>query len=241
MSIIRIRIAERVFEIKSIYPLAHAMWHKFYTDMPIEYRVQTTHEGILHEAAAVSLYHKEDGSINSKIEALVIHREICDKMIDYNTFMIHGAALAVNGKGILFCGKSGVGKTTHLFKWLDNCDDAIVISGDKPFVIAEKVPFLCGSPWAGKENMCNNIMVPMNSIILMERAEENHIERIPFAEAFPSLLQQVYRPDDEAKMRKTLQLMRWLNPAVMFWRFQCNNFKDDCFDAAYNALVRDQP
>ena len=83
-------------------------------------------------------------------------------------------------------------------------------------------------------------MVPLKSIILMERAEENHIEQISFAQAFPTLLQQTYRPDDEEKMRKTLRLMQRLPPAVSFWRFQCNNFKDDCFDVAYNALVKGQ-
>ena len=73
------------------------------------------------------------------------------------------------------------------------------------------------------------------------KAENNHIEQITFADAFPTLLQQVYRPNDEEKMRKTLHLMQKLSPGVTFWRFQCNNFKDDCFDVAYNALVRDQP
>ena len=88
--------------------------------------------------------------------------------------------------------------------------------------------------------MYTNTMVPLKSIILMERAEDNHIEQISFAEAFPKLLQQVYRPEDEEKMRKTLRLMQRLNGPVSFWRFQCNNFKDDCFDVAYNALVGKQ-
>ena len=58
---------------------------------------------------------------------------------------------------------------------------------------------------------------------------------------FPLLLRQVYCPEDKDKMRKSLQLIHRLKSAVTFWRFQCNNFKDDCFDVAYNALVRDQP
>ena len=89
--------------------------------------------------------------------------------------------------------------------------------------------------------MYTNTMIPLKDIVLMERAEDNHIEQISLAEAFPGLLQQVYRPDDEEKMRKTLRLMQRLSPAVTFWRFQCNNFKDDCFDVAYNALVKGQP
>ena len=69
---------------------------------------------------------------------------------------------------------------------------------------------------------------------------KNHIKQVSFAQAFPFLLQQVYRPDNEEKMRKTLRLTRRLNPAVSFWRFQRDNFKDDCFNVAYNALVKGQ-
>ena len=74
----------------------------------------------------------------------------------------------------------------------------------------------------------------------MERAENNIIEQISFAEALPLLLQQAYRPNDEEKMRKTLLLIQRISDNVSFWRFKCNNFKDDCFEVAYNALVRNQ-
>ena len=47
-------------------------------------------------------------------------------------------------------------------------------------------------------------------------------------------------PGRYVKMRKTPRLTRRLNPAVSFWRFQRDNFKDDCFDVAYNALVKEQ-
>ncbi len=99
----------------------------------------------------------------------------------------------------------------------------------------------CGSPWGGKENYYINTMVPLKSIILMERAEDNCIEQISFAEAFPALLSQVFHPDDEDKTRKTLRLMQRLHPSVSFWRFRFNNYKDDCFDVAYNALVGKRP
>ena len=83
-------------------------------------------------------------------------------------------------------------------------------------------------------------MVPLKNIVLLERSENNYIERISFSEAFPSLLLQVNRPDDDKKMRITLHLVKLLSEDVSFWRFKCNNFKDDCFDVAYNALVKNQ-
>ena len=83
-------------------------------------------------------------------------------------------------------------------------------------------------------------MVPVKAIIIMERSENNHIERISFSESFLYLLQQVYNPEDEEKMRKTLRLMQQMSSSVSFWHFQFNNFKEDCFDVAYRALVLDQ-
>ena len=71
----------------------------------------------------------------------------------------------------------------------------------------------------------------------MERSENNSIHQIPFIEAFPFLLHQFYLPTDEIKMRRTLQYIKQLGSGVTFWHFKFNNFKDDCFDVAYNALL----
>lgn len=176
------------------------------------------------------------------LEVSTLCRLVTERLIDYDTILLHGATIAVDQKAYIFSAPSGTGKTTHILKWLKNLRQSTVVNGDKPFLKFEKNGTVnaCGSPWAGKENMNTNKIVPLKSIVLMERAEENYIEQISFAEAFPKLLQQVYHPKDEGKMRKTLHLLQRLNTAVSFWRFQCNNFKDDCFEVAYNALVRKQ-
>ena len=173
------------------------------------------------------------------LEVFTTLAKVLEALIDYDAFMLHGATIALNNSAYVFSAPSGTGKTTHIMKWLERCPDAFVVNGDKPFIKFndDGTVLACGSPWAGKENMYTNTMVPLKAIVLMERAEDNSIERISFAEAFPKLLEQTYRPEDPDKMRKTLKLMQRLNPAVSFWRFKFNNMKDDCFDVAYNALV----
>lgn len=165
-----------------------------------------------------------------------------EALLEFDVLLMHGAVIAVNDKAYLFAAPSGTGKTTHILKWMEYLPDAFVVNGDKPFIKlgdgVDKSPLACGSPWAGKENMYTNNMVPLKAIILMERAEDNRIDRISFADAFPGLLQQTHRPKDTNKMRKTLKLLQQLHPAVKFYQFKCNNYKNDCFDIAYNALVR---
>ncbi len=182
-------------------------------------------------------------SLNSStVESVVVLRLLAEEMLSFDILLLHGAVVAVDNAAFMFTAKTGTGKTTHIQTWLRNIDNAYVVNGDKPFIIVRKageLPLACGSPWAGKENMETNTIVPLKAIVFLERAEENHIERISFGQAFPFLLEQVYRPKSEDKMRKTLRLMQQMNPAVSFWRFQCNNLKKDSFDVAYNALIHE--
>lgn len=74
----------------------------------------------------------------------------------------------------------------------------------------------------GKHRLSSNISVPLRAICVLERAAENAIRRIDFSEAYPMLLQQVYRPADIAAMHKTLSLIDRLDASVSLWRLGCN-------------------
>lgn len=177
------------------------------------------------------------------IESLAVQQMLAEELLSFDTLLMHGAVIAVDNAAYMFTATSGTGKTTHIQKWLEKIDGAYVVNGDKPFVIVGKPgeeSMACGSPWAGKEHLQTNVVVPLKAIVLLERADENHMERISSAQAFPFVYQQVYQPDDEEKLRKTLHLISRLISSVPVWRFWCNNFRDDCFDVAYNALVKGQ-
>ena len=239
MKIFTIRVANTNIGIAAEFGRAYRAFRDFIVDEKPDFSVQCSEDDFVREAAEIeSVYHINAPS-DVQLEVFILLRKISDCLLANHVFLIHGASIALDGQTYLFTAPSGTGKTTHILKWLEHCPEAFVVNGDKPFILAPPdgfQPLVCGSPWAGKENMYTNTMVPLKSIILMERAENNHIEQISFADAFPNLLQQVHRPDDPKKMRTTLQLMQRLSPAVNFWRFQCNNFKDDCFQVAYSAL-----
>ena len=236
----KIKIAGHVAEVESQYIRSKAICRDFITDEPPEFRIRISQEDIEKERINYIKLFGDCTFWDSTLETIALHALVAAGLVDYGAFMMHGAAVAFDNHSYIFSAKSGTGKTTHVIQWLKHLPKAFIINGDKPIIATDADAgsvFACGSPWGGKENYYTNAMVPLKSIIFMERAEENQIERISFAEAFPRLLQQVYLPDDAEKMRKTLRLMQRLNPAVSFWRFQCNNFKDDCFEVAYNALV----
>ena len=248
--IFQIKLAGAVVEIHSNYQYIYKMCADYYIE-PFQkpaFVVAPELRSIIEERSSMDVGVETINSKNHRpidldalLESRIIHKTIIDKMLDFSTFLFHGAAISYNNNAIIFSGKSGTGKTTHIQKWLYNLQNVYVVNGDKPFVKFQDdvslSPLACGSPWCGKERLGCNTMVPIKTFVCMERAEDNSIHEITFSEAIPFLMQQTYRPDDEKKLKKTLRLLQQLNGKVKFYRFYCNNFKDDCFDVAFNALA----
>lgn len=240
MSLFRIKVTDLVAEIESIYSYSYAFCRPFLTSDNPDFIIRITQKDIEKEREKSITEDYQDPPSDLTLETYSILRQISEKIIDYDSFMMHGAAIAVKNNTYIFAAKSGVGKTTHLLRWLEHLNNAIIINGDKPFITTTHTPMVYGSPWAGKERLFSTKSAQLKAIVFMERSEENHLRKISFSEAFPLFLQQIYIPDNKDKMRKTIQLMQRLTPTVSFWRFQCNNFKDDCFDVSYNALINDK-
>ena len=164
------------------------------------------------------------------LEPFVALNSLADKMISFDTLLMHGAVVALNNQAYMFTASSGVGKTTRTRKFLELYPDAIVVNGDKPFIrITPTEAIACGSPWSGKEGWNTNTMVPLKAIFLLERAgngEGSRIEEISLGKAFPFLLQQTYCPEDPDLIRKTLQLLKALEGKVKIFRFRSTPTKD---------------
>ena len=233
-----IRIANMNIGIHTIYSNTFKTCKDYLIDKEEQPDIEISTDETMILAEAGSISNTLQSFSTKTLEGFLVHRLIAEALLEYDVFLMHGAVIAINHMSFMFTANSGTGKTTHIMKWLDNVPDSFVVNGDKPFIKVGKDGVLaCGSPWAGKERLQTNTIVPLKAIVLLERAEENRIERISFARAFPFLYQQVYRPQDENKMYKTLRLLQRLSSDVSIWRFYCNNFKADSFDVAYRALV----
>lgn len=235
-----IRVANLIIGVSTIYKRSMVKCRDFLTEETPEYHVKMTQKDIDYQKEAwLQLYGDCDPS-ERNLEFTALLMKISELVIMHDTLLIHGAAIGLNDESYLFSANTGTGKTTHILKWLKKLPDAFIVNGDKPFIRLsedDSLFYACGSPWAGKENYYTNTMVPLKAFICMERAEYNCIKEISFSEALPFLLQQTYRPDDEIKLRKALHLLQCLNGRVKFYHFWFNNYKDDCFEVAYNTIV----
>lgn len=171
------------------------------------------------------------------LETLAVYRKIAEKMPDYDTILAHGSAVAVDGDAYLFIAKSGTGKSTHTRLWRQLLGSrAVMVNDDKPLIrVTDAGAIIYGTPWDGKHRLSNNIDVPLKAICILTRGAENRIEPVTSAEAYPMLLQQVYRPADPAALSKTLHLIDTLAASVSLWRLSCN-MDPDAANVSYEAM-----
>ena len=225
------RIADRDIQICSLHQMVHQYCREFRiseerkqalrTGESADLTVRITPQDIAYENAAdEKLQHFSD----AYREGLAVCRRISEYMPSCDTFLFHASAIAVDGRAYLFAAASGTGKSTHARLWRELLGErAVMINDDKPFVrITPHHAVVYGSPWNGKHRLGVNICVPLKAVCILERSDKNHICRVSPGEAYPVLLQQVYRPQDPEMMKRTLQLIDRLTKLTEFYRLGCN-------------------
>lgn len=224
------RIADRVIEISSVYEQVHQLCAAYRTDEAArDFSVQTSEADIEYERKKSA---QEDALLNTPLrrfsdgylETLAVYRKIAENMLRFDTFLMHGSCIAVDGQAYLFTAKSGTGKSTHTRLWRARFGDrTIMVNDDKPLIrITKEGAFACGTPWDGKHRLSTDTVVSLRGVCILERAEQNGIRSITRSEAYPMLLQQSYRPADAALLQKTLLLIDRMANAVTLWRLGCN-------------------
>jgi hypothetical protein len=100
---------------------------------------------------------------------------------------LHAAAVDVAGRGYLFPGKSGAGKTT-----ISRCFASrgrSLLSDDRVVVRKTGEAFRChGTPWAGDARIAENRNLPLHGIFFIVHGDENRVQRLTPAAAFEKLM-----------------------------------------------------
>lgn len=242
MNNFKIRLADKIIEISAIHKYI-ADYSKEYISTGIsDFSVQVTQSDIDFEREKSK---QEDIKENIPIrhfsddylETLAVYRKIADEMLEYNTILFHGSVVSVDNIGYLFTAKSGTGKSTHTSLWREFFKErAVMVNDDKPLLrVAENGVTAYGTPWNGKHRLSTNIGVPLNAICVLERSDENHIEKVTAESVYNMLVQQVYRPQNPQKLLRTLQLIDAMADNVNFYRLGCN-MDISAAETAYNGM-----
>jgi len=223
-----IKLADKMIHCSVMYPSTAEFCNNYWTVQPPEIFVKTEQADIDAERV---LAEKEDARLalpkthysDSYLETLALYRKIIHALLPHNVLLFHGAAIAKDGKAILFTAPSGTGKTTHIRLWYQVFEDKIrVINGDKPLLVfTPQGVTVCGTPWQGKEGYGQNVSMPLHAICALERDTTNHIEKLDIIQALPGLMQQTYHFKEREQVRQMMALIGRLEK-VGLYRLGCN-------------------
>lgn len=102
--------------------------------------------------------------------------------------LMHASVPMKDGKGYLFLGKSGTGKSTHSRLWLECVPGADLLNDDNPAVrIREGVTYVYGTPWSGKTPCYRNLRMRAGGFLRLRQWPRNLIGRDTGLKAFASV------------------------------------------------------
>ena len=103
---------------------------------------------------------------------------------------MHASVVMNGGKGYLFLGKSGTGKSTHSSLWIKHIPGTELLNDDNPILrlMPDGSARVYGSPWSGKTPCYKNQDVPAGAVVRIRQAPFNKIQRDSRIQSYASLM-----------------------------------------------------
>ena len=143
---------------------------------------------------------------------------------DRETVLFHAAVVSHEGRGYMFLGPSGTGKSTHASLWQRYIAGTQLVNDDNPVVrIGEDgSATVFGSPWSGKTPCYRNVHYPLGAIVLLSQAPYNKIQRMGGIHAYVALMESISGKRWDARIADGLhRTQNALASTVAVWHLEC--------------------
>jgi len=143
-------------------------------------------------------------------------------MLFTDGLVFHASGIDDNGRGLVFVGHAGAGKSTQAGLW-KHIPGAIAMNDDRIAVRRGSYGAICyGTPWGGTGDVARNHQAPLSAIILLEQASENSIEPLATSISAPMLFARAFVPYwDQALIERTVTNLNAILDCVPVYRLRC--------------------
>ncbi len=168
--------------------------------------------------------YRYDRIADSYLENQALHEGIAEALVSRDVLVLHGSALSMDGRAVVFAAPSGTGKSTQARLWREAFGERVqMINDDKPLIrIDPEAVTVWGSPWDGKHHLSRNASAPLRAVLEVRRSDENRLVPMKAADAFQLLTRQCYASAGAETMRRILRLEKELTERAPFFRLYCN-------------------
>ncbi len=136
--------------------------------------------------ACLELKHTQDRfAVDNALMFLFAFSSACKKTLE-----MHSSVVVNDGKGYMFLGKSGTGKSTHTRLWLNHIPGSELLNDDNPIIRIgdDGIARVYGSPWSGKTPCYKAEEAPIGAIVQLSQAPHNSIRRLNPVQAYATLM-----------------------------------------------------
>ena len=140
------------------------------------------------------------------------------------TALFHSSVVSYQGRGYMFLGHSGTGKSTHSRLWLKYIEGTSLVNDDNPVVrISENHEVrVYGTPWSGKTPCYRNVSYPVGAIVRLEQAPHNAIQRLKGVRAYAAVMPSISGKRWDSRLAEGLhETENLLAQLVPVWHLDC--------------------
>lgn len=172
------------------------MGHTLLYRTPSGYRIEFDYDGgpvhvvEFDEAVAdVRAFIRWDDRFAKTALSSMLRIVFAQAILPHGAISVHASVVVNDGKGFLFMGKSGTGKSTHSGLWLKHIEGSWLLNDDNPIVrVTGEEVVVYGSPWSGKTHCYRNESAPVAGIVRLKQAPRNRFRVCEDIAAFSAVL-----------------------------------------------------
>ena len=156
--------------------------------------------------------------------------------LKHNLLTFHSALVEYKNQAFAICAPSGIGKTTHARLWRDY-KNALILNGDRAVMGKEGEQWIAyGIPWSGTGGEQINRHAPLKALVILERSEDNSVEKLEGFRAFTGILPHLIYPAWDKMMSETaIDKLNELLCDIPVYRLFCRP-DTEAVDVLYRAL-----
>ena len=184
-----------------------------------------------HDYSTMYVYIKKDIDGIEEIEYVytgIVFMELC---LYHSIQSLHGSAIQVGKKAVIFSAPSGVGKSTHVDYWKKLDQSITIINDDKPLLsLKGEEVYVSGSPWSGKTKQNKNVSLPLHSIVFLEQGTSNQVRELNVQEKVVHFMRNINRPRQDDLWRKVEHLLDILLSDIPMYKASVTNSIESVYE-----------
>jgi len=115
-------------------------------------------------------------------------------------FEVHACGVVVGGRAVLFCGRSGAGKSTTARLWRRHRPGTLVLSDDRIVVRAGAGGYRAwGTPWHGDGGFASPEARPLGAVFFLRHGRADRVSRLSVPDAASRLFARTFPPPWDAR------------------------------------------